>query len=483
MSDRAIPSRLRVLRDSAVERIHETSLRILSEIGIGLTHRGALEALADAGCAADCSAGRARFPEAVVMESVARAGKQHTYFGRDRNRRARFGQGTCNFLSIAGEHAWVEVENRHQRPPVMDDARQAIRLGDALPQIDIVGAMALPHELPREVVEVHVFAELVKGTTKPFMAWCTSGGAARFIVEMLRVVASGADELRRYPMVEGFYEPISPLRFHDTGLDMMVVYAEAGLPIGFGPMAQAASSAPATLAGTIAQENAEILAAVTILQLLVPGTSVTYWGIPHIMDPQRGTCVFGSPEQGLMAVAMTQIGKFYGFPVGINVGLTDANLPDAQAGLEKGMTCLLGALAGADIFGHQGIAGADQGASLEQLVIDNEMAAMIRRTLRGFEVSEETLAFDTIAEVGIGGTYVAEQHTLKHFRHEFWLPTLCSRLAWGPWLSKGGKTMLELATQRKRELLATHAVEPLPEDVAAEVDRVAQAANCELLAS
>ena len=124
-----------------------------------------------------------------------------------------------------------------------------------------------------------------------------------------------------------------------------------------------------------------------------------------------------------MAVAATQIAKHYGLPVYINVGMGDSKCIDAQSGLERGMTLLMGALAGADTFGHMGICGADQGASLEQLVIDNEMAAYVKRILRGFEVNEDTLAVEVIKRVGIGQNFLADHHTVDHFRQEIWFPT------------------------------------------------------------
>jgi trimethylamine--corrinoid protein Co-methyltransferase len=178
-----------------------------------------------------------------------------------------------------------------------------------------------------------------------------------------------------------------------------------------------------------------------------------------------------------MAVAMTQMARYYGFPAGVNVALSDANVADAQAGLEKGLSLLAGALAGADIYGHQGIAGADQGASLEQLVIDNEMASLVRRMLRGFDVTDETLALDVIEQVGVGGNFLAQPHTVRHFRHELWQPTLLNRRGWEQWREAGGKTLLDEAIARKHELLATHSVPPLPEDLDAEISRIVAAAE------
>ena len=163
-------------------------------------------------------------------------------------------------------------------------------------------------------------------------------------------------------------------------------------------MAQTGATAVGTLAGTMAQENAEILAGICIVQLIQPGTPVCYGGIPHAFDMRTTQLIFGGPEQALMAVGMTQMGKFYGLPVYINVGLTDSKLPDAQAGLEAGITLACGAMAGADIFGHLGICGVDQATSLPMLVMQHEIIGYVERLLRGVEVNDEKLGLDVIEQ-------------------------------------------------------------------------------------
>ncbi len=261
----------------------------------------------------------------------------------------------------------------------------------------------------------------------------------------------------------------------------MIEFARAGLPIGLGPMAMAGATAPVTLAGAAAQENAEILASLVLCQAIRPETPVTYWGIPHICDPASGLCSFGSPEQGLIAVVMAQLAHRYGLPCGLNVGLADSCLADAQMGLEKGMSLVLGMLAGADIFGHQGIAGADQGASLEQLVIDDEIASMARRVCRGLDVTDETLALDVIERVGPGGEFLSDPHTAQHFRSELWFPTIFGRRRWEEWAAAGGPSKLQAAQERSAELLATHEPKPLPEELGRELDAIVACAEGELV--
>jgi trimethylamine---corrinoid protein Co-methyltransferase len=262
---------------------------------------------------------------------------------------------------------------------------------------------------------------------------------------------------------------------------VLIELLEAGLPASFAPMAMVAGTAPGTLAGTLAQENAEILAGVVISQVLAPGAPVMYGGIPHAMDPRTGICAFGSPEQGLMAVAMVELARFYGFPVYVNVGLTDAKLPDAQAGIEKAGSLILGLLAGADTFGHAGICGTDHAASLSWLLLDHELLAYAQRVARGFNLSATTLATDVVERVGPAGHFLAEEHTAQHYRQELWLPgPAWTRQAWDAWENEGGTAMADRLAADAQRLLATHQPPRADQALAHELDAIVDAARREL---
>ena len=395
----AIPS-VSLLTADEIRAIHETSLRVLREIGVVVPHPEVLRRLQEAGASVDSAKKIARFSEDIVLGAIASAKKQYVLFGREACREARFGSGQHNLISSPGQFAWFDYKNDVRREPTLEDARSAIALGDALPHVSVVGAMAVPGDATAAIRDVVLTAELVRGTGKPTRCWPVTRQSTEFVLEIYKAIAGGAHALRARPMVEVFLEPISPLQLPETGLDVMIPYIEHGQPVSVGPMVMASGTGPATLAGTIAQENAEILAGVTIVQCLAPGTPVMYGGIPHILDPRTAICAFGSPEQGLMAAAMAQLGHYYGFPVYINVNLTDSKLPDIQAGIEKMGSFVLGMLAGADLFGHAGIVGTDHGASLEWLVIDDEAMGYAQRVAKGFAVNEETLAMNVISRVG-----------------------------------------------------------------------------------
>jgi trimethylamine--corrinoid protein Co-methyltransferase len=466
-----------VLTSEQIAAIHRASLEVLERVGVELPHEETLRRFADRGAHVSFEARRVRIPPELVEECLRSAGKSFTIYGRDRTRTAQFGVGKRNYNSVAGEAFWLDDGTLRRRYAVLGDVKTACTIADALPRLNIVGAMTDPHDVPHAVQDVLVVREMLKHTTKPIHFWFNTRRSARYVGEMLIAVAGNGDEARRHPLTYNFLEPISPLRFAFNGVDLLYEMARFPLPVSIGPMVQAGLSGPVTLAGTIAQENAEILAGICITQMTSPGVPVCYGGIAHTFDMRTTQLVFAGPEQALMAVAFTQLGKHYGLPVYINVGLTDAKLPDAQAGMEAGITLAAGAAAGADIFGHLGICGVDQATSLSMLVMQHELIGYVERLMQGIEVTPEMLAADVIERVVAGGgTFLADEHTVRHFRREHWFPELLDRSFFEAWAEAGRTDLFARCRDRAVQVLATHEPEPPPRELADELDRIADAA-------
>jgi len=469
--------RLSTLGPEGTQRIDQAARRILERTGVEIPHAEMQSLFRQAGANVDVSSRRVRIPSSVVDQCLRTAGKTFTIYGRDRGLRAAFGVGQRSYNTTAGQAHWVEGSG-DRRFASLDDVAAAAKIGDVLPMINIVGAMADPHELDVSWRCVDVAATLLRTTTKPVTFWFHDGPSAAYLVQLMDVVTAG--QTREFPPAYPLLEPISPLRFPTNGIDVLLETCKVPRPVHIGPMAQLGLSAPATIAGTLAQETAEILAGVCVTQLIRPGTPVCFGGIPHVFDMKTTQLVFSGPEQGLMAVAMTEMGRHYGLPVYINVGLTDSKTVDAQAGLEIGVSLVLGALAGADIFGHFGICGVDQGASLEMLVFQHEVIEFVERILRGFQIDDETLALDLIDAVGPGGSFIAEDHTLRHFRQELWMPKLLDRLFWDAWVARGRADTLQRARRPLESLIASYEPKPLPADVERQVAELVARAKRDL---
>lgn len=473
--------KLSILDEPEILSLHNASLQILGSIGVRIPHAEMRTLFRAAGAEVAEDVQVVRIPETLLMECLEKAGKSYTLFGRDRTKRVTVGMGTRHYASSAGQASWVEDAGTARRYANVNDIADAARLADALPLMGLVGAMADPHEIPVEFRCVAVAAELVRHTTKPILLWFHDRASCRYILEILAAVAGGEEEASQYPLTFPTLEPISPLSFPFHGIDLLFETARLSLPVPVGPMAQVGATAPGTLAGTLAQENAEILAGICLTQLIRPGLPVLYAGLPHAFDMRTTQLIFAGPEQALMAIAMAQMGHHYGLPVCVNVGLTDSKLVDAQAGLEAGVTLVCGAMAGAEAFGSFGICGVDQGASLPMLVMQHELAALAERIMQGFDTTQETIGLDVIRAVGPGGHFLATQHTLDHFRQELWFPTILDRHFWSHWSQAGGLSMQARCIETKEAILREHQPTPLEDALSRELDRIVASAKLHLL--
>ncbi len=466
-----------ILSGEQIKRINDASLEVLERCGVIVPHRDILGLFADAGAHVVSDRQQVKIPPDLVTNLVGMAGRSFTLCGRDVSCKAEFGAGKRNYNSIAGEAHWVDEAGGKRRYATLKDVAVASRFADGLSSINIAGAMADPHELPVSWRSVAVVAEMIRNTVKPVGFWFHDRASASYIMEILTSLRGDEVKAKKYPLFYPFLEPISPLRFPFNGVDLLFETSRLDLPVSIGPMAQTGLSAPGTLAGTMVQENAEILAGICITQLIKPGIPVCYGGICHAFDMSTTQMIFAGPEQAIYGVAMTQMGKNYGLPVYINVGLTDSKIPDGQAGMEAGITLALGASAGADIFGHMGISGVDQASSLDMLAMQNEIIAYVEKVLYNLEVNDETLGVNEILEAGPGGTFIDREHTVRHFRKELWFPRLLDRNYYQQWYDGGGLDMRERCRLEKERILNTHRAEPLSPELSREIEKIVASAR------
>jgi len=468
---------VKILEDHQIEQVHLKTLEILENTGVYVPHEEILLRFEGCGAIVEHKSNIVKIPSNLVMELVSKAGKTFTIYGRNLSKTAEFGVGKRNYNSSAGQAFWIDNIGDQRRHTTLGDVTEATKLGDALEQITIPGAMSDPLEIPLEWRCIEVAFEMIKNTDKPITFWFTDRQSAKYLIDLLIVLRGDKKRAQKYPLFYPLFEPISPLSFPFNGIDLLFETARLNLPVHIGPMAQMGISAPATVAGTLAQENAEILAAICITQLIREGMPVCYGGICHAFDMRDTQIIFGGPEQAIFSVAMSQIGKYYGLPVYINAGLTDSKRPDAQAGLESGITLSLGIGSGADIFGHMGICGMDQGTSLDILVMQSEIISYLESTNRLINFDDDKFATDLINEVGPKGTFLNKRHTAKNIRKELWFPTLLDRGNYDTWLKTDSMGMEERCRNRKEELLANHEPTPLDDDIKNDLEKIIEDAK------
>jgi trimethylamine--corrinoid protein Co-methyltransferase len=463
---KTIHSQITVLSPEELRLIHDSSAEILATIGVKAPYGPVLDRLEQAGCTVDRDAQVFRISSGLLEETldIIKRLNRENYEGQAGERKIR--------AFVSTQVMMIDYGARIRRPGLRDDNLKGIALLNRLDNFPQAGAVTVPQDAPPSLSDLVCFRDIYAYSQKEGATYILTPLSARYILELNRLMGrSGAYLL----------ETISPLSFKADTLEMALLFAENGGGLGLGPMAMSGATAPVTPAGTITLENAEVLASLFIIYTL-SGRVSGYSAPVHAMDPSTMLCSFGSANQALFGIAHAQLMAFYGIHGMTNAGLSDALLPDYQCGLEKGITAAFNFLAGARGMGAQGIVGADQGNSFEQLVLDNEFAEYYNHIVSGFEVSPETIGLEAIREVGIGGNYLAEEHTGRYLRESFKASRIFLREGWTSWINGGGTGILDRAHAFVEDATAGYRQrEPvIPAALLAEMDYIVDAAKEEL---
>jgi trimethylamine--corrinoid protein Co-methyltransferase len=317
---------------------------------------------------------------------------------------------------------------------------------------------------------------MVSNTTKPlvYTAWDRSNLEA--IIEMAEAVAGGAEALRRNPFCALYSEPISSLTHAKESCEKLLFIADKGLPVVYTPAVMIGGTAPVTVAGALVQANAEQLSGLLITQLIRKGAPVIgAGGILH-MDMSKGLISYAAPEFMLAMTAFSEMYHHYEIPMFSFAGCSDSKIFDQQAAAEGALWMLVTALGGGNLIHDVGYVESGMTASYEQLVSMNEIAGLVKRFMRGVEVTEQTVPLEVIDRVGPGGHYLGDQHTFNHFR-ENWIPELLDRSPRDEWEQDGELTLGDRAAARVRHILEHYEPAPLGKDVATALEGVIQRAE------
>jgi trimethylamine--corrinoid protein Co-methyltransferase len=467
--------RLTVLTSEEVEAIHRGALRILHEVGIVLGQEEAREILAGAG--ASERDGRILLPPDLVERMVAQCPRQVSIRGREGDA-ILLGDGTLHWHNVGGACDVYEPRTEQRRPASLRDVRDSARLLDALEQVTTVVPFFTPQDVPGPLMSLVMYRHTLPHTTKPVQGPGVMNAAeVRLMVQMAAVLGSPAETLTLS------VSSISPLIFPDDIVAAIIEIARSGVPFGPLPCPTAGATAPLSLAGALAQQNAEVLAAVVLAQLVQPALPIIYCGRLAMMEPRTGVSVWGGVELGLASAATVHIGHRYGLPVNVYGFSTNAHTLEIQSGYERALNALVPALAGADELSGVGEMEAGVMGSYAQMICDNEIAASVHRLRRGFGVNDDALAVEVIAEVMDGSrNFLDQMHTVRHLRAgELLVTRLAERRDWDEWARAGREAMAERAQAEAQRLLADHRVLPLSVDQECELDEIMREAEAKLL--
>lgn len=456
--------RLEPFTRGELQKIHGATVRILEKTGVRILDPEAVKLLQNAGASYDEVGHVVRMPENLLRDLVMQAPSRFKLYGRDSGRCMSFGEGNTYFSSMGTA---VQVDDANgARPPTLKDVESFYRLVDASPHIDHASWVVWPRDVPNEVVHIYEVLYGFKFTTKSLDGYNWGTQYSQDTIDMAAIVAGGRDELAEHPLLLGFTNPVSPLTLAKETTQGLIAFARAGQPCIMPPEGMAGGTAPSTLAGTLVQQNAEVLASIAVAQCVRRGAPVLYGSVSTIMDMRTGSVALGAPEAGLISLGAAQLSRYYGIPSRGTGGNTEAFRADYQAGAESATTLLLSALAGFDfIYDAVGSLESSLSASYEKLVLDDDLAGSVRRIVKGIDVSEDTLATEVIEAVGLTGSYLGHPHTMDHFRQEHFLPETFLRS--GRASPDATKTLVDRARTRSQRILREHVVDP-PLDAAIE---------------
>ncbi|NPV71156.1 MAG: trimethylamine methyltransferase [Firmicutes bacterium] len=459
------------LTPTALESIYDGGLRLLEEVGIQVNNQRAIAIFSEAGANVDWQGRVVRIPRRLVEGAINSAPSSVTLCGRQaghdltlEKNRVHLGTGgtAVNVLDLEGK----------RRPSSLDDVRRLGRLVDAMENVHFYMLPVYPHDLAAEDVDVNRFYAGLSSTTKHITGGVYSVKGVRETIRAAEILSGGAETLRKKPIISFVVLAITPLKIDDLYGEMLLEIASNRIPVIVPTEPQCGSTAPMTLAGNLVLYCAETLAQVTLVQLCSPGSPVICGYVGTVTDPRTMGYLAGAAEMGLLNAAAAQLAQFWGLPFYGTAGMSDAKIPDAQCGYESALTTLLVAMAGANyLHDSAGLLDFALTMSYEKVVIDNEVNGMVTRVLSGINADAEHLALDVIREVGPGGNFLAQVHTVKHLRKELYMPRLSDRRSYEEWIESGSKDTRTRANEKARAILGEPAKRVVPENIEEELAR------------
>jgi trimethylamine--corrinoid protein Co-methyltransferase len=446
------------LSDRDIERVHHTALDVLEQVGMGNPLPVLREHALARGCWID-DHGRLCFPRALVEDVIAAMPREFVVHGFSPDNDLESAAGRILFSPGGDAVTTLDVDGRSYRSSTLVDVYDFARLIDWLEHVHEFSEVVVATDIANlRAADLNTAYAAVSGTSKHVCLSLNNAAHVDDIIELMDLIVGGEKKRRERPFCSaGGCCVVSPLTYGDDNSEVCLAATRIGGPVWAVMSPQAGATAPAALAGTLVQVTAESLAAILLVQLVVPGQPMAFSPWPFVSDLRTGAFSGGGGEQALLAAAAAQIGLYYGLPTSVGAGMSDAKWPDAQAGFEKGVTITAAALAGGEVSEVAGMMASLMGCSFEAMVIDNDMLANVARMLRGIEVTEETLSFETIRDVVRDpGHYLGHPQTLSLMESEYVYPHISDRRSQGEWEETGRLDIVDAAKTRVREILSSH---------------------------
>ena len=467
--------RFRVLSDDQIEEIFFSALDVLENTGGVIYHDEAIKLFKNSN--AVVKGNNVRIPTTMVEEALNFYPRKITLKGRDGKRSLYLQKDSVGFGTGSDLPFTYDRETGQRRRTTYKDINNAAKLVDALPNYDFFMSHGIVGDAPNpQTYDRHQFMAMLDQCTKPMVVTSVDGEGLEDLWKMGCILQGGEEEFRLNPMFVAYIEPISPLKNDRTAVEKLLFAAEKKIPAMYTPCPSSGATAPASLAGMLVQSLAETLLATVLCHLKNPGMPLIMGGVTTILDMKKSTYSYGAPELSIASAANTDISKWLNLLMFSTGGCTDAKILDEQAAAEQMTNLFYSYLSGASLIHDVGYIDHGTNASLESLVLNEEMMGMVRQFGKGINTDDAHLALDLIEERGPGGEYVTTDHTFDHWK-EWYMPTLQDRTDYETWVSEGEKSMGDRVKERTDQLLKEHEVPPIEEKMQQELNKIIKDAD------
>ena len=455
-----------LLTDHEVERVDDTSKEILDDVGILVRNNHARDIYAEHDCKVDSQTGIVKIPRCVVEEYQKAFVPTFSFLAPDPEFDRTIPDDSPVIVTASSAPNIVDPDTGEARRATSTDIANIAFLINRLPGYDVFSISTLAEDAPKGQFSISRFYPAFKNCKKPIRGNTPNMEELHRVLEMGEIIAGGKEAYRERPLITHHCCPmISPLTMDIDSTEQLIYLVEQGLPVYGTIVPDAGLTAPMSLTGTLALANAEFLALSTLMQMIRPGTPLIYAVLSTVADLRTATFAPGAIETGMLMMAHRQMAGFYGVPSGGYVGLTNAHANDAQSGYETGMSTTAALLAGTDMFNMGGLLSSLMAFDFAKATIDNEIGLMLKRIKRGMEFSEEDLSLDLIKDVGHGGNFIYQTHTLNHMKTTAFLPIVATHEMRGAWESNGRAGANVRAMKEVRKILSIDTPSILSEEV------------------
>ena len=465
--------KLEILTKEEVKKIHEATLWIIEHVGIRFPSQRALEIWEANGATVDREKKIVKVKGDVIEEALTKCPPAYPLSARDPQQD----------LSLDGNHVYlgtdgcgVEVMDIHtgqKRTSCLGDVHDIARVADATEEVAFHWVPVSAQDTPPETRGLYEIKTIWENSSKHVQTESIySIHEAKAAMEMAALLVGGKDKLKDRPVLSLMQCTAPPLGHDGGSLDAALIAAEHGIPTGFMTMAACMTTGPVTLAGNLAVGNAEVIAATALLQLAYPGAPVFYAAAQTASDPRLGCYTGGGPEDYLFGAATNVLSDFYNIPLSMGAFATGAKEPNWQAGLDGALSSFMASVVMSDMLLGCGFLHGSRIWSYAEMMMDCEIFSIVQKMMQGIVVNDETLALETIANVGPGGHYLAQKHTRKHMR-ELFMPEFMDRRPYSQWEEKKDDAR-DWAVNKARKILKEHQPEPLDPKISEEMAKIIQ---------